>query len=189
MTENGASPAATKPKRPRTPKVATIEAAPVAEATPEPAVAEDGASLAAESVDVHRAAVGRVEASNVTVSQGAIGASRADNVSVDRGAVGAAIGERVEVSRGYARSILARQVQMDRAAARVVIAADVRAEQTAIMFLIARKVDGNVRVLLDWRGALAFGAIAGIVFGLLSRARGARAGSGARGKRRGKDGG
>jgi hypothetical protein len=78
----------------------------------------------------------------------------------------------VEVSRGYARSILARQVQLDRAAARIVIAADVRADQSAAMFLIARKVDGNVKVLLDWRGALAFGAVAGLVLALLSRARG-----------------
>jgi hypothetical protein len=37
------------------------------------------------------------------------------------------------------------------------------------MFLIARRVTGDVRVLLDWRGALAFGAIAGLVVGLLRR--------------------
>jgi hypothetical protein len=89
---------------------------------------------------------------------------------VDQGAVGAALADRVEVSRGYARSILARQVQLDRAAARVIVAADVKAERSAVMFLVARKVTGDVRVLLDWRGALAFGAIAGAVFGLLRRA-------------------
>jgi hypothetical protein len=77
----------------------------------------------------------------------------------------------VEVSRGYARSILARQVQLDRAAARVIIAADVRADQSAAMFLVARKVDGNIKVLFDWRGALAFGAVAGVVFAILSRIR------------------
>ena len=35
------------------------------------------------------------------------------------------------------------------------------------MFLVARRVSGDVRVLFDWRGALAFGAVAGIVFGIL----------------------
>ena len=39
------------------------------------------------------------------------------------------------------------------------------------MFLVARKVAGDVRVLFDWRGALAFGAAAGLVLGLVSRAR------------------
>jgi hypothetical protein len=82
--------------------------------------------------------------------------------------------DRVELSRGYARSILARQVQLDRSAARIVIAADVRTNQSAAMFLVARKVDGNISVLLDWRGALAFGAVAGVVFALLSRVRGSR---------------
>lgn len=136
-----------------------------------PVVVEDGASLAAESVDLHRSAVGRVEAARIGVTQGAIGAARAESVTVEQGAVGAALGQHVEVSRGYARSILARQVQMDRAAARVVIAADVRTNQTAVMFLVARKVSGDVRVLFDWRGALAFGAALGIVVGLIRRAR------------------
>ncbi len=37
------------------------------------------------------------------------------------------------------------------------------------MFLVARRVAGDVRVLLDWRGAVAFGAVAGLVMGVLRR--------------------
>lgn len=139
--------------------------------TVRPSVVEDGASLDAEHVSIRQGAVGRVEAAQVAVAQGAVGAVRAEHLTVDKGAVGVALGEQVEVSRGYARSIIARQVQLDRSAARVVIAADVRTNQTAVMFLVARKVAGDVRVLLDWRGALAFGAAAGLVFALLRRAR------------------
>jgi hypothetical protein len=61
---------------------------------------------------------------------------------------------------------------MDRAAARIVVAADVKAERSAVMFLVARRVAGDVRVLFDWRGAVAFGAVVGLVMGLLRRARG-----------------
>ena len=32
--------------------------------------------------------------------------------------------------------------------------------------LIARKVEGDVRTLLDWRGAIAFGAAFGIIVSL-----------------------
>jgi hypothetical protein len=134
---------------------------------------EDGIALDPNRVELRRSAVGRVDSGSLEVQQGAIGAARADHVTVDQGAVGAAMADHVEISRGYARSILSRQVQLDRAAARVVVAADVRADRSAVMFLVARKVEGNVRVLFDWRGAIAFGAVAGLVLALLRRGRGA----------------
>ncbi len=137
-----------------------------------PALADDGTGVDVERVELRLSAVGMVDAADVQFAQGALGAARADSISVDQGAVGAAMADRVEISRGYARSILARQVQLDRAAARVIVAADVKAERSAVMFLVARRVSGDVRVLLDWRGALAFGAIAGAVFGLLRAAMG-----------------
>jgi hypothetical protein len=136
-----------------------------------PGIAEDGASLEADRVDVHMSAIGRVESSELSVNRGAVGAARTDNLTVTQGAVGAVLADRVEVDRGYARSILSRQVQLDRSAARIVIAADVNAHQSAVMFLVARRVAGEVRVLFDWRGALAFGAAAGFVIALLSRRR------------------
>jgi hypothetical protein len=139
-------------------------------------VSDDGTPLEAERVGVRMSAIGRVTTSDLTVEQGAVGAARAEHLSVERGAVGAAMADNVELSRGYARSILARQVQLDRAAARIVIAADVRANQSAAMFLVARKVDGNIKVLFDWRGAIAFGAVAGLVFAMLSRIRNPRGG-------------
>jgi hypothetical protein len=51
-----------------------------------------------------------------------------------------------------------------------VVAANVTLEkQTGTLVLIARRVEGNVRTVLDWRGALAAGAALGIAIGLLSR--------------------
>ena len=137
-------------------------------------VEDDGASLDAEHVELRLGAVGRAEAGTLEVSQGAVGAVRAEVVTVDQGAIGAALADRVEVSRGYARSIISRQAQMDRAAARVVIAANVTADRSAVMFLVARKVEGNVRVLFDWRGAIAFGAVAGLIFAVIGRRRGGK---------------
>ncbi|HUQ42949.1 MAG TPA: hypothetical protein VM451_00860 [Candidatus Limnocylindria bacterium] len=139
-----------------------------------PGVVEDAAALGAEDVELRLGAVGRVETGRLELSRGAVGAARAEVVTVDQGAIGAALADRVEVSRGYARSIIARQAQMDRAAARVVIAANVTADRSAVMFLVARKVEGNVRVLFDWRGAIAFGAVAGLFFAVLGRRRGGK---------------
>ena len=169
-------PTTVKPKRPRARrKAATVPQSVVDIAAPPtasgPVVIEDGASLDADQVAMQLSAVGRIAGARVSVDRGAVGAVRAEHLSVDRGAVGAVLAERVEVSRGYARSILARQVQLDRGAARIVIAADVRAERSAVMFLIARRVSGEMRVLFDWRGALAFGAAAGLVLAVVSRLR------------------
>ena len=129
----------------------------------------DEGAVEGERVELRLSAVGMVDAGDVQFAQGAMGAARADRVTVEQGAVGAALADKVEVSRGYARSILARQVQVDSSAVRMVVAADVKAERTAVMFLVARRVAGDVRVLFDWRGAAAFGAVAGIVVGLLRR--------------------
>jgi hypothetical protein len=38
-----------------------------------------------------------------------------------------------------------------------------------VVFLLARRVEGPVRALFDWRGAIAFGAVAGLVASLLRR--------------------
>jgi hypothetical protein len=185
--EQAGEPLPSKPKRRTAPRRAKPVAPPPAPIEPDvieawtqsggaaPVVIEDGASFGADQVTVHQGAVGRVDATQVSVEQGAIGAARADHLRVERGAVGAALGEQVELSRSYARTIIARQVQVDRAAARVVIAADVRTNQSAVMLLIARKVGGDVKVLLDWRGALAFGAAAGLVLALLGRRRSKKA--------------
>jgi hypothetical protein len=132
-------------------------------------VDDDDGAFDGENVELRLSAVGMVEAADVSFAQGALGAVRADNVTVDKGAVGATLANNVEVSRGYARTIVARQVQLDRAVARIVVAADVKAERSAVMFLVARRVAGDVRVLLDWRGAVAFGAVAGLVMGILRR--------------------
>ncbi len=149
---------------PTAPEVAPRSSAPSS-------IAADGGVIEVERLDVRMGAVGRVDASDVSVNMGAIGAARADSITVDKGSVGAAMTGSLGLSRGYARSILARQVQIDRGAARVIVAADVRAERTAVVFMVARKVSGDVRVLFDWRGALAFGAVAGIIVGVVTRMR------------------
>jgi len=44
-------------------------------------------------------------------------------------------------------------------------------QPSAVGIILARHVHGDVRALLDWRGALAFGAAAGLILGLLRRRR------------------
>ena len=98
------------------------------------------------------------------VQWGGIGAARAERVGVEFGSIGAALAGEVSVSQGIAGSIVAREVVVEQALARTVIAQNVRfTRPSAVLVVIAAKVEGEVRPLLDWRGALAAGAVLGLV--------------------------
>jgi hypothetical protein len=133
---------------------------------------EDGSWVEAEAVEVHQGGIGRVDATEVSVTQGGIGAARGDRISVQMGGIGAAMAREVTISQGGAGAILAQHASVDQSIVRTVVAQEVEFRRPgAVLVLIAQRVTGDVRVLLDWRGALAFGAAFGVVAGLFGRGR------------------
>jgi hypothetical protein len=98
--------------------------------------------------------------------------ARADRISVELGGIGAVLGGEVSLTQAGAGSVVARDARIEQSVVRSLIANSVHIERaTGVVFLVARRVDGNVRTLLDWRGALAFGAAFGILSGLVRRLR------------------
>ena len=127
-------------------------------------------AVSADAVEVHRGGIGRLTARDVRVTQGGVGAARADHLTIDMGGIGAAIAGRLELTRSAARSILAREAHLEGSFAQTVVANHVSMERGSnAIIVLARRVDGDVRALLDWRGALAFGAALGVVIGLVRR--------------------
>lgn len=195
MTDHPPEDASSAPKKPRQrrPRAAGVTGEPVSAvsprrqrrvsaAAPEPTaiagetrsssamVHEDGAWIQADAVEVHQGAVGRIDATDVAITQGALGAARADRVSVEMGVLGAALGGEVSVSQGAAGTIIAQHARVEQAMVRTLIARDVVIHRpSAVVFLVAQRVSGDVRVLLDWRGALAFGAAFALLRGLVGR--------------------
>jgi hypothetical protein len=91
-------------------------------------------------------------------------------VSVELGGIGLAVGGDVSIVQGFTRGVVARDVRLKQGLAASVIAGNVTMEkQSGAFIVIARKVEGNVRAVLDWRGALAFGAGLGIAVAMLGR--------------------
>jgi hypothetical protein len=126
----------------------------------------------ARTVDVSRGGIGRVEAVDVAVSQGGIGLARGERISVEMGGIGAALGADVRVTQGAVNTVVARDVRIEQAGVRMMLANNVHVERTTGVFvMIARHVEGDVRTLLDWRGAIAFGAAFGAVVSLFRRRR------------------
>lgn len=126
-------------------------------------------SADARTIDIRQGGIGRASATDIAVSQGSIGYARGERVSVEMGAVGAAIGDEVRVTQAMSGFVAAQgEATVDQSLVSTLIADRVTIRQpSAVLLLIARQVDGTVRPLLDWRGALAAGAVAGIVIGLL----------------------
>lgn len=150
------------------------EVVPVGGSSPETLVLHrTGAdAMSAVNIDVSQGGIGRARATDIALSQGGIGLARGERVSVEMGAIGAAFGSEVRLTQGAAGSILARDVRIEQAGVRTIVANHVTAERTTgVVFLLARRVEGDVRAVLDWRGALAFGAAFGLIVGLLRRRR------------------
>ena len=129
-------------------------------------------SARARTVNVHQGGIGRLDADEVAISQGGIGAARVGHLSVELGGVGAVLAGDVRVTQGVVSSVAARDVTVEQSLVRSVVANHVTfGRTTGALVVIARRVDGEVRTLLDWKGAIAFGAVFGLVAGLFRRRR------------------
>jgi len=125
-------------------------------------------SAMARSISVERGALGRAQADEVIVTLGALGGARATHLVVEKGALGGAIAGDVRVRQGYVQGVIARDVTIEQGGARTVIANHVTlGRQSGALIAVARTIDGEGRVLLDWRGALALGAAFAVIAALL----------------------
>lgn len=124
------------------------------------------------SLEFHRGAIGRVDAQEVEVEIGAIGAARAEEIEVELGVIGAALANELEVTQGLIGTVVAGEAHLSQVVVRAMIARHVVVEKPSLIgFLLARRVSGDVRVLFDWRGALVFGAVFGLIARLGTRRR------------------
>ena len=123
----------------------------------------------AQTIDIQQGGIVRANATDIAVSAGGIGLAQGERVSLEMGAIGAAIGGDVRVTQSMSGLVAARgDATVDQSLVSTLVADRVTIRQpSAVLLLIARQVDGTVRPLLDWRGAVALGAVAGVVLGLL----------------------
>jgi len=105
-------------------------------------VTQGGAGLIeADSVSLQQGGAARVNAREMSVSMGAVALARADSLRLESGASGFAV--------------VSRQASVE--------------EGASVFMLVARSVTGDVRPVLDWRAAAAFGLAFGLVMRVLRR--------------------
>jgi hypothetical protein len=118
--------------------------------------------------EVERRAAGVIRAQEIRVRAGVVGGLAGDHASVEMGLVGGIAAREATVSRGAVRTVLAQDVRLEQSLVQTVVANRVEVgPTTAIAFVVARRLDGNARILFDWRGALAFGAALGAFLALI----------------------
>lgn len=134
-------------------------------------VTQGGLSVAtADAIEVHQGGIGRATATDIAVSTGGIGLARGDRVSLERGVVGAALGRENRVIQSLANLVAGNDATVDQSIVQTLVGNRVIIRQpSAIGIVIAARVEGSVRPVLDWRGALAAGAAIGLVLGVLRR--------------------
>ena len=136
-------------------------------------VHQGGMSIAnAETIDIRQGGIGRARAGGIAVSQGGVGLAQADKVSLDRGMIGAAFGQETRLVQSMSNVVMGSETTVDQSLVGAMVSGNVTVRQpSAIGILIAGRVEGSVRPILDWRGAIAFGAAYAVVVGILRRAR------------------
>jgi hypothetical protein len=134
-------------------------------------ITQGGATtVTAGSVQVRQGGIANAQADDISVSMGGVALARADRVSVEMGGMGIAFAREAHLTQGAARSLIAQDIHVDQSLVGTALAGKVTFERpSAIFLLVAGKVEGQVQALLDWRGAIAFGAVFGLVVGLIRR--------------------
>ncbi len=118
--------------------------------------------VTAGTVDVQQGGIGIADATDIAVSQGGIGVARGERVSVEMGAIGLSLGEEARVSQGYVNTLIARDAAFEQGMVGTIVAAKAEVRGPSFVgILLAQRVEGDVRALLDWRGALVAGAVHG----------------------------
>jgi hypothetical protein len=134
-------------------------------------IVQGGVSHAtATNIDIQQGGIGRAEATDIAVSQGGIGLAQGDRVSLEMGAIGLTLAREARVSQALAQNVFAQGVEIEQSAVWSMAAGKVTFRRGGFVgVLLAREVDGDVKPLLDWRGALAAGAVIGLFLALVRR--------------------
>lgn len=112
----------------------------------------------ATTVSITQGGARDIDATNVTINQGGAVRVRADELNISQGGVALARAEHLTVQEGgTAFAVIADNATLD--------------PDTSVFLLIAGSTKGDVRPVMDWRAAAAFGAGFAFVVGLLRRVR------------------
>jgi hypothetical protein len=110
-----------------------------------------------------------IDGEKIDVTQGASALMRGDEINMNQSISAVTAGNNVSVNYSLTAVSLSReQISANRSAIGCMAAKEIKSENTSAFLVISNRIEGNVTTMLDWRSALALGAVIGGVWGLVS---------------------
>jgi len=110
-----------------------------------------------------------IDAERADVTQGASVILRGNDVNLNQSISAVTAGDNVSVNFSFSPVTISReQITVNRSAVGIMASRNIKSENTSSLLVLAHKFEGNITTLLDWRSALAFGAVFGGTLGFLS---------------------
>jgi hypothetical protein len=110
-----------------------------------------------------------IDGERVEMTQSASAITHGGDVDINQSVSFIAVGNTTGLNYSFSSFSLAKDsATVTRSAVGIIGAREVHAEHTSAIMLIANKVEGEVTTILDWRSALALGAVVGGALGFLS---------------------
>jgi hypothetical protein len=110
-----------------------------------------------------------IDGERVEVTQGASVLMRGANLSLNQSIGILTAGNTTNLNFSFAPVAVSGDVAVvNKSAAGVIAAKEINSDNSTSILMIGKNINGNVTTLLDWRSALALGAVAGGIFGLFS---------------------
>jgi hypothetical protein len=122
--------------------------------------------IQAEDVELNMSSAASINSARVSTTTSAIAALQSVEVTTQNSVVAAAQAERMSLS-GVSGAVLAGSVELNQSHVGVLAGREVRGEQVKSVILLAGRVEGNVTTMMDTRGALIAGLVAGLFTGLM----------------------
>ena len=120
-------------------------------------------------VEVQQVGALSIDGERVEVTQGASAIVRGAEVNLNQSISLLTTGNNTTVNSSFTPVLLSRdKATVDRSAVGIMGAREIKAENASSLLMIASKVEGEVTTLLDWKSALALGAVVGGALGFLS---------------------
>jgi len=110
-----------------------------------------------------------IDGEKIEVTQGASGILRGNDISLNQSISAVAAANNVSINFSFTPMTISREhTTVNRSAVCFMAGKDIKSENTSAFLVVANKIEGNITTLLDWRSALALGAVLGGVWGFLS---------------------
>lgn len=122
-----------------------------------------------EHIELQQVGALSIDGEKIDVTQGASGLLRGNEINLNQSISAITAGNHVSVNYSLTPLSISREdVSISRSAIGCLAAKDIKSENTSAFLVVSNKIEGDITTVLDWRSALALGAVLGGVWGLFS---------------------